>query len=306
MNTKVSIQIPTYNQQAFIKKTVESCLVQDYSNLEINIADDHSTDDTYKIVQPYLKDSRVRYFSNKYNIGRVANYRKALYEYATGEWVINLDGDDYFTDKSFISKAIEVIRNLQDDKIVVYQGNHNVNKIIKVVSTSERINEETILVDGSDYFLNFYKINHFYHCATLYKRSEALKLDFYSFNCLFTDFNSIAKLFIKGKVLLSETKVAVWSIHQGNASSTLEGKNIKNELASIANLANYAARYLPAKPVKKWHRKMKGSFFNTYIDIQTKTSQKRAVLWYMITNFNFDKHQFRQLMKAILGSVGIR
>ena len=210
MPPKVSIQIPTYNQQAFIQNSIESCLMQDYANLEINIADDHSTDDTYALLQPYLKDPRVRFFTNEQNLGRVANYHKALYVYATGEWAINLDGDDYFIDKSFISTAIEIIKSLHDEKIVAYQGNHDIKKIIKVLPASEQINEDTILVDGPAYFLNYYKILNFHHCAVMYKRSEALKLNFYSFNCLFTDFNSVFKLFVNGKLLLSAKKVAVW------------------------------------------------------------------------------------------------
>ena len=141
MYPKVSIQIPTYNQQAFIQKTIESCLMQDYPNLEINIADDHSTDNTHKLIQPFLNENRVRYYCNDTNIGRVANYHKALYKYATGEWVINLDGDDYFTDSGFISRAMAQISNLNDDKVFVYQANHELSKVTNVL-TAIKITED--------------------------------------------------------------------------------------------------------------------------------------------------------------------
>ena len=129
MYPKVSIQIPTYNQKVFIVKAIESCLMQDYENLEINIADDNSTDNSYMVIEPFLKDARVNYYKNNQNIGRVKNYRKALYEYATGEWVINLDGDDYFTDSGFVSKAIEDITKDGNEHVLVYQANHNIKKM---------------------------------------------------------------------------------------------------------------------------------------------------------------------------------
>jgi glycosyltransferase involved in cell wall biosynthesis len=306
MHPKVSIQIPTYNQKGFILKAIESCLMQDYPNLEINIADDQSTDDTYKLIEPFLIDKRIKYYRNETNIGMVANYHKALYEYATGDWAINLDGDDYFTDKSFISTAIEIIRSLNDEKIIVYQGNHDINRIIKAIPACERINEDSILVEGPAYFLNYYKVLNFNHCATMYKRSEALKLNFYSFNCLFTDFNSVAKLFVTGRVLLSQKKVAVWYQHESNKSATLDGKKIKDELAAINELAEFAALYLPSKPVQKWRIKMKGYFLSIYVDLQTTATQHRVAVKQLIFDFHVDAVYFRQLAKAALGSVGIQ
>jgi len=306
MQPKVSIQIPTYNQQGFIQKTIESCLMQDYPSLEINIADDCSTDDTYKLVQAYLQDKRVRYFSNEINIGRVANYNKALYIYATGDWAINLDGDDYFADKSFISNAMEIIMSRQDKKIIIYQANNDINKVLKVLPTAERINEETLFVNGNEYFLNYYKILNFYHCATIYKRSEAIKLNFYTYNCLFTDFNSIAKLFINNGLLLSSKKTAVWHQHEVNESASLNGEKINDELAAINELADFAALQLPARSVEKWRIKMKGYLLSNYLNMQTTTAQKRVALKNLVHNFSFDKVIFKQLLKAIAGSIGIK
>ncbi len=69
----VTIGIPTYNQQEYLAAAVESALAQQYPNLEIIVADDCSTDETEKIVQPYLLDKRLKYFKNENNVGRVLN-----------------------------------------------------------------------------------------------------------------------------------------------------------------------------------------------------------------------------------------
>ncbi|MGC8706738.1 MAG: glycosyltransferase family 2 protein, partial [Desulfurella sp.] len=87
---KVTIAIPAYNQAKYIKQAIDSALNQDYPNLEVIVSDDASLDDTRQIVKEY-NDKRLKYYRNEKNIGRVANHRKLLYEYATGEYVLNLD-----------------------------------------------------------------------------------------------------------------------------------------------------------------------------------------------------------------------
>lgn len=305
MYPRVSIQIPTYNQQSFIVKTIESCLMQDYPNLEINIADDRSTDESFKLISPFLQDQRVRYHRNEKNIGRVANYHKALYEYATGEWAINLDGDDYFTDASFISRAMAELWGMKDEQVVVYQANHNLEKLPQVL-TARKINEDTVLVDGAAYFINYYRVLHFYHCATIYRRDVALTLNFYTVDSLFTDFNSVAKLFIKGKILLSSRQVAHWSRHNENESGTLDGKKLKKEIFAMNELAGFAAKILPAQQVERWRIKMKGYLLSIYYDLQTTAAQRRVAFKHIFLNFSFERTHILQLLKAGLGAFGIR
>lgn len=117
---KVSVMIPTYNQEDYIAQAINSVLMQDYGNIEIIIADDCSTDRTGEIARQYIS-SKVKYIRNERNLGRVANYRNTLYSHTTGDWIVNLDGDDYYTDKTFISRAINEI--LSQNDIVCFFGN---------------------------------------------------------------------------------------------------------------------------------------------------------------------------------------
>src|SRR6516225_6395200 len=100
----VTIMIPTFNQVNVVSSALKSALAQDYPNLEVVVSDDGSTDGTEYLIKKYSSERRLQFFKNSTNMGRVANYRNALYHYAQGEWVINLDGDDYFTDNRFVSK----------------------------------------------------------------------------------------------------------------------------------------------------------------------------------------------------------
>ncbi len=90
----VSIITPTYNCGRFIADTIECVITQTYTNWELIIVDDCSTDSTKAIITPYLdKDSRIRYFCNEKNSGAAITRNKALRE-AKGRWIAFLDSDD--------------------------------------------------------------------------------------------------------------------------------------------------------------------------------------------------------------------
>jgi glycosyltransferase involved in cell wall biosynthesis len=93
MNDLVSIITPSYNTAKFIAETIDSVRLQTYSNWEMIIVDDCSTDDTDAVVEGYLGDSRLRYFKNEKNSGAAVSRNRALRE-AKGRWIAFLDSDD--------------------------------------------------------------------------------------------------------------------------------------------------------------------------------------------------------------------
>ena len=90
----VSIITPTWNCAPFICETIKSVLAQTYQNWELIISDDCSTDNTYKVVEPYLAmDSRIKYICNDHNSGAAVTRNNAL-RVAKGHWIAFLDSDD--------------------------------------------------------------------------------------------------------------------------------------------------------------------------------------------------------------------
>lgn len=92
MNDLVSIITPSYNTALFIAETINCVLAQTYTNWEMIIVDDCSTDDTDAVVSGF-SDARIRYLKNEKNSGAAISRNRALRE-AKGKWIAFLDSDD--------------------------------------------------------------------------------------------------------------------------------------------------------------------------------------------------------------------
>lgn len=219
-NPLVSIVIPTYCQPLYIVRAVESAIRQEYGNLEIIVSDDSINDETKEILKSYIDNKRIRYIHNKPRLGRVLNYRNCLYEYANGEWLVNLDGDDYFVDNQFISKAISAIDGdgnvaftIANGIIKYPDGHESIKKIPHTASPFRKI-------EGIEYFKNFAHGRGFFHLSILYNVKLARSIDFYRYDILSADVESILRLALMGRVILLDRTVGVWFLHTNNTSST--------------------------------------------------------------------------------------
>jgi len=94
---KVSVLIPSYNQEAVIEQTVISSLTQDYANLEVVVSDDASVDGTPQILKELQAKypERLKVFLHQDNLGVTKNHTRGLLE-CTGELIAFQDGDDLF------------------------------------------------------------------------------------------------------------------------------------------------------------------------------------------------------------------
>ncbi len=105
----VSVCIPVYNGEKTIEETIESIINQTYSNIEIIVVDNCSSDNTVSIVNS-INDSRIKLFTNDENLGMVGNWNKCL-EYVSGEFFIILCADDIIDQNCIEKKLIPLIKN---------------------------------------------------------------------------------------------------------------------------------------------------------------------------------------------------
>ena len=263
----VTIAIPTYNNEKYIADAVKSAMAQDYANLEILIVDDASKDGTEKTVEPFCTDPRVFYFRNERNMGRVANYRKALYQLAKGQWYLNLDGDDYLTDPAFISKSMQWIKTYDNVVMVAGACQRMVNEKQDYIIHSKH-SEELLCIDGKKYFLGLpAQETYFSHLTTLYNRKLAMDIDFYGEDILSADFESIYRLILTGNIVSYNKVVGVWRIHESNVSSNsffLIDDVIKN-FKFVDNSALFAKAYLEKSVIASWKKTYTVRIIESYI-----------------------------------------
>lgn len=89
---KVSVVIPLYNREKYVRSAVDSILSQTFSDFELLVIDDGSTDGSIAVVQSY-SDPRIRFVRNNTNLGVSATRDKGI-QLARGEYLAFLDSDD--------------------------------------------------------------------------------------------------------------------------------------------------------------------------------------------------------------------
>jgi glycosyltransferase involved in cell wall biosynthesis len=110
---KFSVIIPTYNRASFIKKTIASVLNQSYSNFELLVVDDGSSDNTKEIVES-IKDPRITY--HKKENGERAKARNFGTNIAKGDYVNFLDSDDLLF-PNHLEEALKIIESLNSPEV---------------------------------------------------------------------------------------------------------------------------------------------------------------------------------------------
>ena len=141
---KVSIIVPVYNCEKYIKECINSVINQTYKNLEIIIVDDKSTDNSLSIINSF-NDKRIKVISLKENSG-VSIARNKGVEVSTGELICFLDSDDYWN-KEKIERQVKFI----DGKAFIYSDYEYLKKgkrkrvhVPKTITYKEALKNTTI------------------------------------------------------------------------------------------------------------------------------------------------------------------
>jgi glycosyltransferase involved in cell wall biosynthesis len=225
---KVSIIIPTFNNEKTIKKTIETIINQTYQNIEIIVSDNGSTDNTINIIKNFKKNIKIIFFLKKkgmYNL-------ESSYSLGTGKYTAVYHSDDIY-EKTIIRKQVEYLEKNHSVNIVftkAYQINDEDNIIRKLSYnlSSFTINSQTEL------FKNILKNYNFIHCPTALFRTRNLKnlrWDIKKFNTS-SDLNLWFKLLKKGKIhilpeFLASIRISNRQITEAERISTVDSDFIK-------------------------------------------------------------------------------
>ncbi len=197
MDTNIKPQISTItltkNRSDFISKAIESVKKQSFTNWELIIIDDVSSDNTSSIVQDYSsKDGRIKYYKNSTSQGISKNRNLGL-SVALGKYIAVLDSDDEWIDKNKLQKQLDFLEKNpdyvligSDIKIVDERGNFIKNTNFETEDINIR---NKILIS-----------NQIPHSTVVYKKDLAEKIGGYDekLSCV-EDFDLFLRLGILGK-----------------------------------------------------------------------------------------------------------
>lgn len=122
---KISVIIPVYGVEKYIRQCLESVIKQTYKNLEIIVVNDGTKDNSMKIVEEYLVDERIKVI-NKEN-GGISSARNRGIEEATGEYVSFVDSDDWL-EIDLYERIVQILEGNKVDIIVFNYNRYSENK----------------------------------------------------------------------------------------------------------------------------------------------------------------------------------
>lgn len=258
-NLKVSVLIPSYNHENFISDAVKSTLGLDYENLEVIILDDFSTDKTYEILKLFDGKNNIKIFRNNKNYGRTYTYRRLLYELSSGDWVIMLDGDDYFIKSNFLKRAVEIIKKHPNLVAVCggYIKSFNGKKIIR------KPPEEKFFEDGLEVSLLYPDII-YAHGAVLYNRKKAIEINSYRAGIMSDDLESHLRLFARGGVYFIDEIVYLWRVHGKNETVVCGYKRYIENIKMMVNMVSDDLKLLRSDKEREIDKWKKRCFFKLY------------------------------------------
>lgn len=203
MNNLFSVIIPIYNVESYVEKCINSVTHQDYKNIEILLINDGSKDSSQLICEKKVKeDSRIRLI-NKQN-GGLSSARNAGLDNATGDYILFLDGDDYWDDKEALSKINQNLQNSQADIV-----NFGLKKIFEdtgeIEETKYVFNRQNIDFDSKKNTLSYLVKNNLYISSACNKAVKKSIIDKYSLKfedkALSEDIEWSAKLLLYSNVI---------------------------------------------------------------------------------------------------------
>ncbi len=163
----VSVVLPVWNGERFVREAIDSLLAQTYTEYEAILIDDASTDATGEILQSYASDSRFRVIHRTQNGGCSAGRNDAI-AIARGEWIAFIDADDkWMPDK--LQKQVELIKSEPNVRLVFTNGLtcQESGELVPFYSRPKRF------PDG-DVFLKLLRSDRFFTSSVMVRRQDVI------------------------------------------------------------------------------------------------------------------------------------
>lgn len=211
---KISIIVTSYNYSNFIEQTINSILAQTYTNFELIIVDDCSSDNSVEIIKNF-KDDRIKFIQNEQNLGLAISIAKAL-KIATGEWIAFCESDDFW-EKDCLEKRIQIVEKYPNLGVIFndVEPFSTTNKIPETIQQNsenlKKINFPTN-VFGKIAFYNIVQT----FSAVMISRAEIAKLNLTPPDDRFLDWWLFIQLASDTDFYYIPEKLTHWRLHENS------------------------------------------------------------------------------------------
>ncbi|CUP17288.1 glycosyltransferase family 2 protein [Clostridium disporicum] len=237
----ISVIIPVYNSEKYICNTIDSVIKQTYTNIEIILIDDGSTDSSLDLCRKFEReDNRIRVF-NKIN-GGVSSARNLGVNKANGDYLFFLDSDDIL-----IPNCLEILKreinNNPDSVIISDYKKFYYDEEISIQSLGYDIKTLTI----EEFYKQILLLNYdTYPWGTLIKASYFENITFPEHMTCFEDLATMYKVYDKAKkIILINAKLVLYRQSEFSAVKTINIDKIKNYVEATNNFCDYVLEKYP-------------------------------------------------------------
>ena len=232
MEPKVIILLGTYNGEKFIEKQLESIVKQTFSDWQLVIRDDCSTDHTIEIVKAYIeKDPRITLICGTDNLGQVKNYA-ALTEIDTGDsYVMFSDQDDYWKndkiEKTYVAMK-ETETKYPNAPVMVYTDKEMVDQDLKSLGIRDKIMKH-------DFFF-FLCQNPVYGCTTMLNPQLKSMMTPYPEYATCHDYWAALLAASRGKIVRLPYESIMYRQHSGNVTGGMNNYSLTAKLKHMKKI----------------------------------------------------------------------
>ena len=224
MGTKrplVSVIIPCYNGEKFISEAIESVLNQTYQNFEIIVVDDGSTDSSKSVIEPFLKDPRIKLIEHGQNMG-IPVARNTGIKMSKGEFVAFLDQDDLWLPEK-LERQIALFEHSPPDVGLVFSNINTVDSdgVIKEYKSMRHIPSHINELAPQEVLKAVFLHNFIPMITVLVRRAcfDTVGLLDESLKGGCDDYDFCLRLAAKYKVKYLDVPLALHRIHEANYSN---------------------------------------------------------------------------------------
>lgn len=296
---KISIVIPGYNPEKYVRRCLESVVNQTYKNLEIIVVNDGSTDKTQEIVNEFAeRDSRIKPLQHDKNKG-LFQARLTGADVATGDYIAFLDSDDY-VDLDYYRELLYTIEKEKTD--MVFSNTVLVNNSKKYIfnyfnTCKTKLKNEEIL---NEYFsqtgLNYrwHTIWNKLYTMDLWKNARKHYDDIKQHLVMTEDFAFSSILFYYANSIAYNNNANIFYFVNDDSSTsvtTMSLKKIKKSLEDIKLSFDFVEEFLKSKKIYK-------KYETEFVDWKTLF----GVIWYQnIENANLEKEEYAKAIEILKG-----